>query len=231
MIEIKNISKFYKNEMILKDISFTLENEIIAILGKSGCGKSTLLEIIAGLNDQDSGEICPNDKNQFAFMFQDDLLLDNLNIFENVILPLKISKSKIDKNEIDALFRRFEIDKTQEKFPNQLSGGMRQRVALARTFLCKREYFLFDEPFSKLDGITKASLRKWFLTVLKDIKGAIFITHDIEEAIILADKIIILSNSPATIIKEIKPTKEQKDEFRPDFAKLKNEILRILLNS
>lgn len=204
MISIKNLNIKFNNETILEDINFTLDNEIIVIVGKSGCGKTTLLKTLSNFILADSGILELDDeifdlskenfklKSFFGYMFQNDLLFKNLNLYQNATLGLKISH-KINPS-IDEILKKFGIFKDKDKYPEILSGGERQRVALARTFLLKKDYYLFDEPFSRLDYITKYNILEWFKGILSEIKGAIFITHDIEEAIKLADSIFILKN-------------------------------------
>lgn len=234
-LKVENITKKFGTTIVLEDVSLNVnKNEIVAILGKSGCGKSTLLNIIAGFDIPDSGEILKDRKsiigkiNNSAYMFQEDLLLEHLNILENVTLPLKLKKKtgEYTKEEIKKLFEQFEIDGYEKFYPCELSGGMRQRVAFLRTYLCGEDLYLFDEPFSKLDNITKRELRKWFLKMWSEIDAAaIFITHDVDEAIELADKIVILSNKPAKILEIIKVTERAKKELSQENIELKRKIM------
>lgn len=232
---IKGVSKDYSGELILKNISFEVEKgEFISILAPSGAGKTTLLNIIAGYEMGLSGEIIKDGKNvtgtlrNFGYMQQEDLLLPWLTVEENGMIPLNLqreSKEKSRKKILD-LLKVFGLDGVEKKYPKELSGGMKQRVSLLRTFLMGKDVILFDEPFSKLDAITREKLRNWFKEILIKYEiTSILVTHDIEEAIELSDKILILSNKPMEIIKEIVVKKNQGEK---DLIKLKKDILEML---
>ncbi|MGL5655416.1 MAG: ABC transporter ATP-binding protein [Fusobacteriaceae bacterium] len=234
-LELSNIQKEYEALKVLSDINFHLnKGEIISILGTSGCGKSTLLNIIAGFIKPTSGTVLKDGQDitgkisETAYMLQDDLLLPYKTIFENVILPITIKGllTNEKKEEVLNLFKIFGLEGYENFYPRELSGGMKQRAALLRTYLCGTDIYLFDEPFSKLDSITRDSMRVWFLEIWKTIhSSAIFITHDIDEAIILSDRIYIMSDKPATIVKEILVSQDCKDIGEESFGKLKVEIL------
>ena len=234
-LELKDIQKKYDSLEILNDININLKKgEIISILGASGCGKSTLLNIIAGFIKPTSGEVLKDGVNitgkisETAYMLQDDLLLPYKTIFENVILPITIKGllTTEKKSEVLNLFKIFGLEGYENFYPKEISGGMKQRAALLRTYLCGTDIYLFDEPFSKLDSITRDNMRVWFLEIWKKIhSSAIFITHDIDEAIILSDRIYIMSDKPATIVKEILVSQDCKDIGEESFGKLKVEIL------
>lgn len=236
-LELKDIQKKYDSLEILNDININLKKgEIISILGASGCGKSTLLNIIAGFIKPTSGEVLKDGVNitgkisETAYMLQDDLLLPYKNIFENVTLPIVIKKelNLKKKEEVLEFFKIFGLDGYENYYPKELSGGMKQRAALLRTYLCGTDIYLFDEPFSKLDSITRNNMRVWFLEIWKKIQSsAIFITHDIEESIILSDRIYIMSEKPSKIIKEIIVSKECKNINSSHFIKLKAEMLEM----
>ena len=236
-LELKGIEKKYDSLEILKDININLKKgEIISILGASGCGKSTLLNIIAGFIKPTSGAILKDGINitgkisETAYMLQDDLLLPYKNIFENVTLPIVIKKelNLEKKKEVLEFFKIFGLNGYENYYPKELSGGMKQRAALLRTYLCGTDIYLFDEPFSKLDSITRNNMRGWFLEIWKKIQSsAIFITHDIEEAIILSDRIYIMCEKPSKIVKEIIVSKECKNINSSDFIKLKAEMLEM----
>lgn len=234
-LELSNIQKEYETLEVLNDINFHLnQGEIISILGASGCGKSTLLNIIAGFIKPTSGTVLKDGKDitgkisETAYMLQDDLLLPYKTIFENVILPITIKGflTNEKKSEILNLFKIFGLEGYEKFYPREISGGMKQRAALLRTYLCGTDIYLFDEPFSKLDSITRDNMRVWFLEIWKTIhSSAIFITHDIDEAIILSDRIYIMSDKPAKIVKEILVSKDSKNISEESFGKLKMEIL------
>lgn len=242
VLNVSGISKSFGDEVIIKDISLELnEGEIVALLGISGSGKTTLFNIIAGLSKPNSGEVIVNNENivgipgKVSYMLQKDLLLPYKNILDNVALPLVIKgmpKSEARRNA-DCLFEQFGLEGTQRKYPFQLSGGMRQRAALLRTYLFSEKVALLDEPFSALDMLTKSTVHEWYLNVMEKIKlSTLFITHDIDEAILLSDRIYLLTGKPGTITKEIvidEPKPRSKDfQLSEEFLKYKKEIIRHL---
>ena len=204
ILDIKNLSYSFGSNPILKDINIHVnKNEMVAIVGSSGVGKSTLFNLIAGVLKKQVGEITINGSNDYigkvAYMLQKDLLFEHKTIIDNVILPLIIAKvnKKEALEEGNKILKQFNLDKYANKYPQQLSGGMRQRVALIRTYMFKRKIFLLDEAFSALDAITKKELHKWYLDLKKEFNlTTLLITHDIEEAVFLSDRIYILGNKP-----------------------------------
>jgi len=216
IVTINNLSKDYytleEETKALKDINLNVYNdEIISIVGPSGCGKSTLLSIISGLVKPSSGDVqikgvkIDGPLNNIGYMFQNDQLFEWRNILDNVILGLEIQK-RLDENKIkDAkeMLINYGLEDFMYSYPYQLSGGMRQRVALIRTLLLKPDLLLLDEPFSALDYQTRLAISDEIGLILKkEKKTAIMVTHDIAEAISMSDRIVILSNRPGTI-KEI----------------------------
>ena len=164
-------------------------------------------------------------------MLQKDLLFEHKTIIDNVILPLIIAKidKKLAFEEGRKILKQFNLEKYIDKYPKQLSGGMRQRVALIRTYMFKRNIFLLDEAFSALDAITKKELHKWYLNLKKEFNlTTLLITHDIEEAIFLSDRIYILANKPGEIIKEIKIEINPNDDIDVQRLFYKKEILNIM---
>jgi ABC-type nitrate/sulfonate/bicarbonate transport system ATPase subunit len=240
-LEVKNLYVKYNSLEVLKNINIVVnKGEFISVVGPSGCGKSTLFHHISGLLKPYSGEIFINDEkvngktNKVAYMYQKDLLLPWRKIIDNVSIPLEINKlpkkERIKKSQ--EYFKIFGLEGFENYYPDELSGGMRQRVALMRTYMCKKDIMLLDEPFGRLDAITKIKMQKWLKSVLSSIKGSIlFITHDIEEAIYLSNRIYVFSKRPATVIKEVN-IKIDKNDFiecttSEEFNKLKAEIINL----
>ena len=236
ILDIKNLSYSFGNNPILKDINiYVNENEMVAIVGSSGVGKSTLFNLIAGVLKKQTGEISINGSDNYigkvAYMLQKDLLFEHKTIIDNVILPLIIAKvnKKEALEEGNKILKQFNLDKYANKYPQQLSGGMRQRVALIRTYMFKRNIFLLDEAFSALDAITKKELHKWYLDLKKEFNlTTLLITHDIEEAVFLSDRIYILGNKPGEIIGEIKIEINPNEDIDVQRLLYKKEILNIM---
>ena len=236
ILEVKNLSYSFGNNPILKDINIHVnENEIVAIVGSSGVGKSTLFNLIAGVLKKQTGEITINGSDDYigkvAYMLQKDLLFEHKTIINNVILPLIIAKvnKKEALEEGNKILKQFNLDKYANKYPQQLSGGMRQRVALIRTYMFKRNIFLLDEAFSALDAITKKELHKWYLDLKKEFNlTTLLITHDIEEAVFLSDRIYILGNKPGEIIGEIKIEINPNEDIDVQRLFYKKKILNIM---
>ena len=236
ILDIKNLSYSFGNNPILKDINIHVnENEMVAIVGSSGVGKSTPFNLIAGVLKKQVGEITINGSEDYigkvAYMLQKDLLFEHKTIIDNVILPLIIAKvnKKGALEEGSKILKQFNLDKYANKYPQQLSGGMRQRVALIRTYMFKRKIFLLDEAFSALDAITKKELHKWYLDLKKEFNlTTLLITHDIEEAVFLSDRIYILGNKPGEIIGEIKIEINPNEDIDVQRLLYKKEILNIM---
>ncbi len=207
-IILKNISKsYYTNKGttdVIEDITLEVkEGEIVALVGPSGTGKSTILNIIAGLIDVDDGKVEVNGK--IGYMFQHDLLFEWKNVYQNLFIGLEVN-NKITKEDCDKALRlleKYELIDFKTSLPKELSGGMRQRVALIRTLMINPNILLLDEPFSALDSQTRIKVSNDVYKTIKDEKlTALLVTHDISEAISLADRIIILSKRPAKVIKQ-----------------------------
>lgn len=209
----ENITKSFDNVEIIKDITVELkEGEVVSLLGVSGGGKTTLFNVLSGLSVPDNGKVFLDEKDitgkpgKISYMLQKDLLLPYYTTVHNVALPLIVKgmKKKEAYKKASELFAFFGLEGTQKKFPHQLSGGMRQRAAFLRTYLSCEGVALLDEPFSALDTITKNAVHEWYLQIMEEIKlSTLFITHDIDEAILLSDRIYILSGKPGRITDEI----------------------------
>ncbi|WP_313128259.1 ABC transporter ATP-binding protein [Anaerocolumna sp.] len=240
-----HISVSYDGVKIIEDISIELHNgEIVCLLGVSGAGKTTLFNVISGLLKPDTGKVeldgadITGKAGKVSYMLQKDLLLPFKTIVDNVSLPLIIGGLK--KTEARAAaskyFEEFGLAGTEKKYPHQLSGGMRQRAALLRTYLFSDKVALLDEPFSALDTITKSSMHEWYLSVMEQIKlSTLFITHDIDEAILLSDRIYMMTGKPGKITEEIRieEPKPRSKEFvvSEEFMNYKKQILKILKES
>lgn len=241
-LTVSNVTLSYEKENVIEDISIELhDNELVCLLGASGGGKTTLFHVIAGLYTPDSGRVLLNGEDitgkpgHISYMLQKDLLLPYRTVEDNVALPLFIrgEKKKAAREQASRLFEEFGLSGTQRKYPHQLSGGMRQRAALLRTYLFSGEVALLDEPFSALDTLTKGDMHRWYLDVMEKIRlSTLFITHDIDEAIFLSDRIYLLTGTPGKITAEIRvrEPKPRREEFKlcEEFLAYKREILRML---
>ncbi len=210
ILEITHLSKNYQDNdgeiEAIKDINLKIgEGEFIVIVGPSGCGKSTLLSILANLDKKSGGDLKYYKKDiKVGYMLQKDSLFPWLNILDNCLLGLKI-KGKVteeDKEYVLKLLDMYGLSEFKNKFPNSLSGGMRQRVALIRTLATKPDILLLDEPFSALDAMTRVMLADDVYKMVKDLgKTAIMVTHDIGEAVSIASKVVVLTERPCVVKK------------------------------
>ncbi len=239
VLQINEVSKSFEEEEIIKDISIELkEGEIVSLLGVSGGGKTTLFNIIAGLSMPDKGSVLLEGEDitgkpgEVSYMLQKDLLLPYRTILDNVALPLIVRgmKKKAAREKAARFFEEFGLKGTEKKYPSQISGGMKQRAALLRTYLFSEKVALLDEPFSALDMLTKSTVHEWYLDVMEKIKlSTLFVTHDIDEAILLSDRIYLLTGKPGTITKEIviKEPKPRRKDFNlsEQFLAYKREVI------
>lgn len=215
----RHLGHSFGSVTVLDGIDFEVSaGETVALLGPSGCGKSTLLELVCGLRSPDSGSIevageatASGRLEHCAYMPQKDCLLPWFNAIDNAALALRNrGRSRTTaRKEADGLFRKFGLDGFQQSLPHQLSGGMRQRVAFLRTFLSGKEVLLLDEPFAALDAITRAELQEWLLPVLADgSRTVLLVTHDVEEALYLADSVLVMSARPGHVLERVESPRD-----------------------
>ena len=241
-LEVKHISKSFDGKPVLQDISIHLnQGELVCLLGVSGGGKTTLFNVISGLLPPDRGQVLLDGRDitgkpgQISYMLQKDLLLPYRTLEDNVALPLLLKgmKKAEARKQVSPMFARFGLEGTQKKYPAQLSGGMRQRAALLRTYLFSDNVALLDEPFSALDTITKSKMHRWYLDVMEKINlTTVFITHDINEAVLLSDRVYIMTGKPGEIKSEIRiatpRSQRQGYDLSDEFMEYKRNITAIL---
>lgn len=239
---VKDVTFSYDQENIIEDINIELhDNELVCLLGSSGGGKTTLFNVISGLRTPQKGKVLLDGEDitgqpgHISYMLQKNLLLPYRTIEDNVALPLIIKgeKKKEARKKAGEFFDEFGLSGTQKKYPSQLSGGMRQRAALLRTYMFSKDVALLDEPFSALDTLTKSDMHRWYLDVMDKIHlSTLFITHDIDEAILLSDRIYLLTGKPGKITEEIviKEPKPRRKDFNltEEFLEYKKQIIEKL---
>jgi ABC-type nitrate/sulfonate/bicarbonate transport system ATPase subunit len=217
--------------------------EVVAVVGPSGCGKSTLLELVGGLQEPDGGTVAVGGETETgallaacAHMPQRDLLLPWRSALDNAALSLECRglRRREARRMAEPLFARFGLDQFERALPAELSGGMRQRVAFLRTLLAGRSVLLLDEPFAALDSITRASMQEWLAEALaSEPRTVLCVTHDVEEALFLADRVVVLSRRPGRVVRELRvdlprPRPRRATVTDPRFVALKDEALRAL---
>jgi ABC-type nitrate/sulfonate/bicarbonate transport system ATPase subunit len=238
-LKVAHFKQNYEGMPIIDDISFHLDkNEFVTLIGPSGCGKSTIFNMVAGIVPIDEGKVfinghdCTGESGHVSYMYQKDLLLPWKRVIDNTALPLFIKGERVGeaRKKVAPYFTLFGLEGFEYKYPFQLSGGMRQRAALLRTYMFSRDIVLLDEPFGGLDAITRSTMQTWLLQVIEKIKASVlFVTHDIEEAIYLSDRIYVLSERPARIKEEVeiplpKP-REREIVTTTQFNRIKKHVL------
>nr|WP_320189899.1 ABC transporter ATP-binding protein [uncultured Desulfobacter sp.] len=243
MLEVLELAKSFDLQAVFKNFNLTLpQGHVTVLVGPSGCGKSTLFDCLTGIVPTDLGRIVwqGNPVEHLgclaAYMQQKDMLLPWLTLAENSLLPVQAKPRKQRdikqaKQTLDRIFEKIGLTGFGNHYPYQVSGGMRQRCALARTLMFDRDLVLLDEPLSALDAITRRELQSLLLMLQKEFgKTVLMITHDIEEALALADEIILLSPAPMTVLERFQPKDTKpRDLNRPEFMKTKTRILSRLL--
>ena len=239
---IEGVSKSFDGRAVLKDINLTVRpGELVCLLGVSGGGKTTLFNIIAGLLRPDTGRVLIDGEDvtgkpgQVSYMMQKDLLLPFRTIEDNVALPLLLKgmNKQEARRHASELFGEFGLAGTEKQYPAQLSGGMRQRAAFLRTWLFSHNVALLDEPFSALDPLTRRSVHRWYLDVMDRIRlTTCFITHDVDEAVLLSDRVCLLTGRPGSITHEmtIAQPRPRPEDFNlsVEFLEYKRKILSII---
>lgn len=247
-LQVSHLTLSWDREVICNDITFDVHaGELVCLVGRSGSGKTTLFHAIAGLTTPDSGTVLLDGRDitgragEVSYMLQKDLLLPQHTIIDNVAMPLFIAKvpRKQARAQAREFFPAFGLKGTERLYPSQLSGGMRQRAALLRTYLMSNNTVLLDEPFSALDALTRKDIQLWFLDMLTRLNlSAILVTHDVDEAIALADRILVLGEEtpgqarPSTIVGEVAvacPREARADFLLTDAAlTIKRQVLSLL---
>ncbi len=242
-LEVKNLTQTFTQKgdplRVLEGLDLTVDDgQFVALLGPSGCGKSTIFNIVSGLLVPDTGEIYLNGERiygntgDFAYMQQKDLLLPWRTVLRNVLIGPEIHDEPLNTAEIEAQQRLAQLGLSgfEHSYPMQLSGGMRQRVALVRTLLFRKEILLLDEPFGALDAMTRTVMQSILLDIWSESRQTVLlITHDVEEALLLADKIYILTARPATLKAELPvPLSRPRNITDASLIRLKKELLTLL---
>ena len=238
-LEVRNVTFSYDGvNKILNNVNLKLnDGELVCLLGVSGGGKTTLFNIIAGLLEPQQGQVLLNGEDitgqsgKVSYMLQKDMLLPYRTVEDNVALPLIIKgmKKKEARQKVGGYFEEFGIEGTQKRYPVELSGGMKQRAALLRTYLFSAQVALLDEPFSALDTLTKSEMHRWYLDVMDRIRlSTLFITHDVDEAILLSDRIYLLDGhgglTDEIVITEPKPRRKE-FVLSEEFLQYKRDII------
>ena len=235
-----------KEYVAVKDVNLQIrKNEIVSIIGHSGCGKSTLLNMIAGLDTVSSGGIFLNNKEvngpgpDRAVVFQNHSLLPWLSVYQNIELAVKKVMPELSKSELQERVDKFvdmvNLTHARDKFPGEISGGMKQRVGIARALSIRPEVLLMDEPFGALDSLTRANLQEHLMRIQQSVKNTvIIITHDIDEAVLLSDRVVMMTNGPSATIGEVlevnlpHPRNRVELQKDPEYIRCRESILSFL---
>lgn len=250
-LSLENIEKRFpipgKDDYVaVTDINLEIKkNEIISIIGHSGCGKSTLLNMISGLDAQTEGHILLENKHvegpgpERAVVFQNHSLLPWLSVYQNIEMAVKKVMPSLSSAELRSRVEKFvsmvNLDHAKDKLPNEISGGMKQRVGIARALSIKPKVLLMDEPFGALDSLTRANLQEHLMRIQQSVKNTVvIITHDIDEAVLLSDRVIMMTNGPDATIGEIlevnleRPRDRVSLQSHPEYIRCREAILSFL---
>jgi nitrate/nitrite transport system ATP-binding protein len=250
-LSIQNLDKVYKlpnggEYVALKNINLEImENEVVSIIGHSGCGKSTILSIVAGLQELTSGAMLLENKEikgpgpDRAVVFQNHSLLPWLTVYQNIEIGVKKVMPELSKHEAQERIMKFidyvGLSHAADKYPGEISGGMKQRVGIARALAIRPKVLLMDEPFGALDSLTRANLQDHLMRIQEKIKNTVVvITHDVDEAVLLSDRIVMMTNGPAATIGEIvevnlpKPRNRLEVQEMPEYHRCKEAVMDFL---
>ncbi|MFA6137046.1 MAG: ABC transporter ATP-binding protein [Sulfurimonas sp.] len=250
-LSLKNIEKRFliagkEDYVAVTDVNLEIkQNEIISIIGHSGCGKSTLLNMISGLDAQTSGDILLENKHvkgpgpERAVVFQNHSLLPWLSVYQNIEMAVKKVMPELTSAELRERVEKFvsmvNLEHAKDKLPGEISGGMKQRVGIARALSIKPKVLLMDEPFGALDSLTRANLQEHLMRIQQSVKNTvIIITHDIDEAVLLSDRVIMMTNGPHATIGEIlevnlpRPRNRVELQSNPEYIRCREAILSFL---
>ena len=250
-LSIQNLDKVYKlpnggEYVALKNVNLEImENEVVSIIGHSGCGKSTILSIVAGLQELTSGAMLLENKEikgpgpDRAVVFQNHSLLPWLTVYQNIEIGVKKVMPELSKHEAQERIMKFidyvGLSHAADKYPGEISGGMKQRVGIARALAIRPKVLLMDEPFGALDSLTRANLQDHLMRIQEKIKNTVVvITHDVDEAVLLSDRIVMMTNGPAATIGEIvevnlpKPRNRLEVQEMPEYHRCKEAVMDFL---
>lgn len=220
-LDVRNLTFSYGFNYIMESLSLHVEeNEFVSLVGPSGCGKSTLFTLIGGVEKPLDGEIWLDGqkinerRGQIAYMPQHASLLPWRTVKQNIWLSQELTSQKIDQNRVEQLLQRANLTEVRDAYPYQLSGGMQQRIAFLRTLVSQKSLLCLDEPFAALDALTREEMQQWLRSILEiEKRTVLFITHSIEEALILSDRIYVLSHKPMKILHEVQVPISHKERF------------------
>lgn len=227
---VENVRKSYGNLKVLDGVSFLVDKgEFVCIIGESGCGKTTILKIIAGIEEMDDGKITfESERMKIGFVFQDDRLLPWKTVYDNIMFAAKAAGVNLNSRMLKKLLETVGLSGFENYYPKQLSGGMRQRAGIARALAIQPDLLLMDEPFASIDAQTRERMQEELLKIVEG-KTVVFVTHSIDEAIFLADRIVVFSPRPAKVLKVVEiDMPKPRDRTSERFVRLKREIYKAL---
>ncbi|MGH8808883.1 MAG: ABC transporter ATP-binding protein [Noviherbaspirillum sp.] len=237
-LSFKNIEKRFSNLQVISDFSREIEEgQLVALVGPSGCGKSTLLHMAAGLEKPSAGSMLADGRPvqgphpERMLMFQENALYPWLTLAQNVAMALELQKvyKKQARTQAFAWLDKVNLKGFEDYYPHQVSGGMRQRAALARAFITRPKVLLLDEPFGALDALTRMTLQDALRDLIREARPTVLlVTHDVDEALFLADRILVFSARPATVLKEFNLAHHEKTHDLSEFAAMRRQILGLL---